>query len=265
MTVKVLGPLDIGSGALSPRERAILAALIVRHGVSMAPSELAEAYWGESVPQTWAQQVRTSVARIRSRMGKDAVTTNGSEYSLGIELDVIDAVRFERLVSSARQHGLHGEHERAVDSYRRALGLWRGAPYPDLSDWEPGIVEAMRLEEIRHSADEELLDARLQAGDHRTVIPEAERLVREASMREDRWAILALANYRPAARRRHSRSCARRAKGSLTTWDRAGPSPHRPRDRHPAAGPRHRAGDLILTGERRLPLPRACRIWAGRG
>src|SRR5688500_2878103 len=64
MAVKVLGPLDIGAGTLSPRERAILAALIVRQGASMAPAELAEAYWGETVPRTWAQQVRTSVARI---------------------------------------------------------------------------------------------------------------------------------------------------------------------------------------------------------
>lgn len=53
----------------------------------------------------------------------------------------------------------------------------------------------MRLDEIRRSAEEELLDARLKTGDHRAVIPAAERLVREAPLREERWAILALANY----------------------------------------------------------------------
>lgn len=195
MTVKVLGPLDTGTEPLSPRERAILTALIVRLGSAMSPSELAEAYWGDEPPTTWAQQVKTSVARIRTRLGKGTVETRGSEYALALEPDVIDAVRFERLVSAARGHVLHGEYDRATDVYRRAIGLWRGAPFPDVSDWEPAAVEAMRLDAIRRSAEEELLDARLKAGEHRAVIPEAERLVRESPLAEDRWALLALANY----------------------------------------------------------------------
>lgn len=195
MTVKVLGPLDTGTEPLSPRERAVLSALIVRLGSAMSPSELAAAYWGDRLPTTWAQQVKTAIARIRTRLGRETVETRGSEYALAIEPDVIDAVRFERLVSTARRHSLHSEFDRAADAYARALGLWRGAAYPDVTEWEPAVVEAMRLEEIRRSAEEELLDARLRAGDHRAVIPEAERLVREAPLREDRWAILALANY----------------------------------------------------------------------
>lgn len=196
MAVKVLGPMDTGGQTLGPRERAILAALIVRRGTTVAPSELAEAWWGEQTPPTWAQQVRNSVARIRSRLGRDVVETVATDYRLGLDADSIDATRFERIVSDARAHALHGEHDRAVDGYRRALALWRGAPLQDVATWEPGIVEAMRLGQIRASAEEELLDARLKAGEHRAVIPDAERLVREDPLREDRWAILALANYR---------------------------------------------------------------------
>jgi DNA-binding SARP family transcriptional activator/energy-coupling factor transporter ATP-binding protein EcfA2 len=196
VAVKVLGPLETGSEPLRPRERAILAALVVRAGVVVSPAELAEAYWGERVPVTWVQQVRTSVAWIRQRLGHEAVETVGPDYRLVIDPEMIDAVRFERLVSSARQHALRGEDDRAIDAYRRALGLWRGAPFVELSGWQPGVVEAMRLDEIRRSAQEELLEARLRAGEHRAVIPEAERLVREEPLREDRWAILALATYR---------------------------------------------------------------------
>ena len=196
MVVKVLGPLETGSASLGPRERTVLAALIVRRTTSMSPPELAEAWWGETLPPTWAQQVRNSVARIRGRLGHDAILTEATDYRLGIDADTIDAVRFERLVSDARGHALRGEHDRAVDGYRKALALWRGEPLQDVADWEPGVVEAMRLGEIRTSAQEELLDERLRTGEHRAVIPEAERLVREAPLREDRWAILALANYR---------------------------------------------------------------------
>ncbi|WP_137844848.1 BTAD domain-containing putative transcriptional regulator [Microbacterium sp. 2FI] len=196
MTVRVLGPLDVGAPQLSPRERSVLSALVLRVGTSIEPGELAEALWGDEAPATWRQQVKTSVARIRTRLGRDAVITSGSLYALGLDPDAIDAVRFERLVSTARQHALHGDADRAIDAYERALGLWRGQPYADLTTWDPGVVEAMRLTEIRTSAEEELLQSRLAAGMHRAVIPDAERLTRENPLREDRWAILALANYR---------------------------------------------------------------------
>ncbi|GAA1991572.1 BTAD domain-containing putative transcriptional regulator [Microbacterium pumilum] len=196
MPVMVLGPLDTGTDPLSPRERAIFAALIVRRGRGVPPAELADALWGENPPATWEQQVRNSIARIRSRLGREAVTTADWEYRIGVDPESIDAVRFERLISTARQHTLHGDHDRAVDSYRKALALWRGDPLPEVSMWEPGIIEAVRLVELRTSAQEELLDARLRAGEDRSVIPEAEQLVREHPLREDRWAILALANYR---------------------------------------------------------------------
>lgn len=196
MAVKVLGPMDIGDQSLGPRERTILAALIVRRGMPVTPSELADAWWAGEPPATWAQQIRNSVARIRARLGHDSVETVSTDYRLGLDPDSIDAVRFERLASEARGHALRGEDDRAIDAYRRGLALWRGAPFQDVSDWEPGVVEALRLDEIRRSVQEELLDARLRQGEHRAVIPDAERLVREDPLREDRWAILALANYR---------------------------------------------------------------------
>ncbi|GAA5199176.1 BTAD domain-containing putative transcriptional regulator [Microbacterium jejuense] len=197
MAIRVLGPLDTGSEhALSPRERAVLAALIVCAGRAVAPGELAEACWGETPPRTWPQQVKTAVARIRSGLGARAVVTRGSEYALGLDPATIDAFEFERLVSAARMHSLHEEHDRAIDAYRRGLALWRGRPYPELPDWEPAAVESERLAEIRDSAEEELLEARLAEGEHRAVIADAERLVRARPLRENRWAILAMANYR---------------------------------------------------------------------
>lgn len=196
MTIRVLGPLDIGEETLGARERALLSALIVRRGSTIAPAELADAWWGEAVPATWAQQIRNGVARIRKRLGHGAVETVAADYRLGVDGESIDAVRFERLVSEARAHALQGENDRAVDLYRRALALWRGAPLPDVARWAPGASEAMRLTEIHASAQEELLDERLKAGEHRSLIPDAERLVRDEPLREARWAILALANYR---------------------------------------------------------------------
>lgn len=214
MVVKVLGPLETGTDPLGPRERTVLSALIVRVGSAVAPTELADAWWGDSPPRTWEQQIRNSVARIRGRLGRSSIETLGWEYRLGLEPDSIDAFRFERLVSTARGHVLRSEHGRAVDAYRRALALWRGAPLQDVARWEPGLVEAMRLGEIRSSAEEELLDARLASGEHRSLIPDAERLLREDPLREDRWAIVALANYR-ANRQAEALAVVRRARERL--------------------------------------------------
>ncbi|WP_438855186.1 nSTAND1 domain-containing NTPase [Agromyces sp. M3QZ16-3] len=196
MTVCVLGPLDTGGPALSPRERTVLSALVVRRARPVSPDELADACWGERLPKTWTQQVQNAIARIRSRLGRDAVLTVGGRYRLGIPDDAVDAVTFEREVSRARRFGLEGAHDRAAAAYRRALDLWRGDPYPDVPDWPPARVEAARLAEIHDDAEEELLDSRLRLGEDSAVIPDAERMVREAPLREHRWAVLALANYR---------------------------------------------------------------------
>lgn len=196
MGIQVLGPLTVDGDALSPRERSILSALIVRSGSPMSADELADAYWGARPPTTWMQQVKTAIALIRRRVGPATVHTVAGGYPLGVDPDVIDAARFERLVSSARAHMLHGESERAADAYRRALGLWRGPAYPDVGAWPPGVTEAFRLDEVRKTAEEELLVARLALGDHHAVIADAERLVREDPLREERWAVLALADYR---------------------------------------------------------------------
>ena len=197
MAVRVLGPLDVGAGlTLSPRERTLLSALIVRSPHELTAGQLADAYWGVRVPPTWPQQVKSAINRIRSQAGVGIVVTTPSGYRFGLEPDAVDAVQFERLVSDARERALHGDHARAADLYQRALALWRGTPYPDLADWEPGQFEAARLLTTRGAAEEELVEARLEMGQARSVIPDAERLVHEQPLREERWALLALADYR---------------------------------------------------------------------
>ncbi len=197
MAVGVLGPLDVGAGlTLSPRERTLLSALIVRAPHELTAGQLADAYWGARLPPTWPQQVKSAINRIRAQAGAGIVVTTRSGYRFGLEPESVDAVRFERLVSDARERALHGDHARAADLYRRALGLWRGAPYPDLADWEAGQFEAARLLTTRGAAEEELVEARLALGEARSVIPDADHLVHEQPLRENRWALLALANYR---------------------------------------------------------------------
>ena len=89
-----------------------------------------------------------------------------------------------------------GEPERASYVIGESLALWHGRALVDLEGWEPGRAEAGRLEELRLEAEEARLDASLRAGRHRDVLGEAQALVAASPLREDRWALLALAQYR---------------------------------------------------------------------
>lgn len=193
--VRVLGDLTIDGGKLSPKERSLLAVLVLRSGNVVAPSELADAVWEDDMPATWRKQLQAYVVRVRRTLGSSAVATSGAGYRLGVDPDSIDAVRFERLLDDAASHRVSGDPARAVDVIQRALSLWSGAPYSDLGEWPPAVAEARRLEQIRATAEEDLLAARLECGEHRSVVPDAERLLRQDPLRERRWAILATALY----------------------------------------------------------------------
>ena len=117
-------------------------------------------------------------------------------YRLAAEGIDLDAETFERLVARGSQLLELGEPERAAHALSEALALWRGQPFAELPDWEPAQIASYRLEEIRLAAEESLLEAQLQSGDLLDAAAQARARVAEAPMRERRWVILGLAQYR---------------------------------------------------------------------
>lgn len=195
MGVVVFGPLTLEGVSLSPRERTVLSALVLRAGRPVTTDELAEALWGDELPGTWPKQLQASIGRLRNAIGRNAVETAPGAYVLRIDPESIDAERFERLAASARQH-LEDDPARALDSAERALALWRGTPYVDLPSWPPALVESERLDEVRMELEELRVDAHLRLGEHAASVGDGEQLVREAPLRERRWVLLATALYR---------------------------------------------------------------------
>ncbi|MGW9629107.1 nSTAND1 domain-containing NTPase [Agromyces sp. NPDC055520] len=214
MEIRVLGDLTIDGASLPPKERSPLAALVLRSGTVVTPSELADAVWRDESPGTWPKQVQAGVSHIRRALGAGAVVTSRAGYRLVVGPDDVDASRFERLVASARTHHGEGDPMRAIDAIDRALALWRGEPYADLADWPPAEAESDRLAELRSGAEEELQLARLDCGEHRAVVADAEHLVRTEPLRERRWVILATALYR-GGRQAEALAAIRRARELL--------------------------------------------------
>ena len=198
MAIAVLGPLSIGGdmSLLRRRDRVVLEALVVRSGETVSADQLADALWGERVPPSWAKVLQGCIVRLRKVLGRDAIETVHDGYRLMVVADDVDARRFEQLVGRSRELLVLGEHERAAYLAGEALALWRGPAFADLDEWDLGIVEAGRLDELRLDAEEIRLDAALRAGRHREVLSEAFNRVKAAPLRERRWALLALAQYR---------------------------------------------------------------------
>jgi DNA-binding SARP family transcriptional activator/WD40 repeat protein/energy-coupling factor transporter ATP-binding protein EcfA2 len=198
MGIAVLGPLQIDGGdtTLAPRERVVLVALVVRGGETLTSDQLAEVVWGEQPPATWPKALQSAIVKIRKTLGAHVVQTVDHGYRLTVPPGDVDAREFERLVGRARELLGLGEPDRAAYALDRALGLWRGPPLADVDGWEPGRQEADRLLELRHDAEELQVDAGLRAGHHREVLDRARRLVEQAPLRERRWELLAVSQYR---------------------------------------------------------------------
>jgi DNA-binding SARP family transcriptional activator/WD40 repeat protein len=198
MEIGLLGPLRIdGDGVtLQRRDQVVLSALAVRVGEVMSADQLAEALWGEEPPPSWPKIVQGCVLRLRRTLGHEAIETSAGGYRLVANGEELDTECFEQLVERGGALTVGGDSERAAIAYDRALALWRGAPYEVLDGWPPGQIEVARLEELRRSTEERLLDARLSTGEHRDVVASAEAKVAEEPLREHRWATLALALYR---------------------------------------------------------------------
>ena len=213
--VRVLGPASIeGAGALAPRDRQVLAALVVEAGRVCQADRLAEALYGSSPPATWRKVVQTSIGRLRHHLGGHAIVTSGSGYRLELGDDEIDVRRFERLVGEAERLAAAGEHERAALTLGAAIELVVGEPWVDLEGWEPAVAAAARYRELARQAEEQLVRAELASGRYTAALAAAtEQVVREP-LREQRWEALALAQYR-AGRQGEALRTIRRARRVL--------------------------------------------------
>jgi YVTN family beta-propeller protein len=198
---RLLGPLEVVDdgrpvAAGSPKQRALLAVLLLHRGEAVPSDRLIDELWGERPPASAIKIVQGYVSNLRKALGDEMLLTRGRGYVLQTEPGQTDVDRFESLVAEGRRALVDGDAREAVARLREALTLWRGPPLADLAHQTFAQPEIARLDESRLSALEARIDAELALGEHAQAVGELEALVREHPLRERLTGQLMLALYR---------------------------------------------------------------------
>jgi predicted ATPase/DNA-binding SARP family transcriptional activator len=220
--VRLLGPVRAirlgGEIALGgPKQRAVLALLLLEAGRVVSAARLVEEVWLGRPPPGAAKTLRSYVSRLRTLLASDVdLAARGGGYVLTVDTGHVDVDHFERLVAAGHAALANGDAAAAAGRFAEALGLWHGRALADVCEVETLALESARLEELRLTAIEGRIEADIASGRHAQVTGELERLVAEHPVRERLWRLLVLALYRDE-RQADALAASRRARDTLAT------------------------------------------------
>jgi len=206
---RLLGPLEAQDGERRvelgrPKQRALLAVLLVHANHVVSLDRLIEELWGEEPPPQAAASLQTYVSNLRraldpgrpARAPSRVLVSQPPGYRLVVGAGDLDAARFAALAEEGRR--LLGAHRAAAAArvLREGLALWRGPALAEVADEAFAQAERNRLEELRVAALEDRLAADLDLGGHAAAVAELEELAGRYPFRERLHGLLMLALYR---------------------------------------------------------------------
>ncbi len=217
--LRLLGPVEVVVDGRMVRlvrrqERFLLAVLALEPGRFVPVERLADLLWQEPPAQA-RSGVAAMVSHLRSALaaaqplGVHIRAARGG-YALEADPAMTDLHRFRVQVERARAAPA-GERIGLLDT---ALGLWRGPALAGAADsWQRALL-CDELDEMRIATQEEWLQARLDAGEHRELVDPLTRLAGEYPLRERVRGQLMTALYR-AGRRPDALNAYRQARRTL--------------------------------------------------
>lgn len=183
-----------------PKQRLLLAVLLLEPGRIVPVHRLYELLWGEAQPRNARTAVQVLVSRLRAALAAaDAdrhgvrLVTQGPGYLVEVAPERVDLHRFRALVERAGRSDSTAHRARLLGD---ALGLWHGPALADVTD--PGVRDRLcaGLTEQHWRAREDWYDAELHLGRHATLLAELRDRVAEQPLRQRLVGQLMLALYR---------------------------------------------------------------------
>ncbi|WP_409236289.1 BTAD domain-containing putative transcriptional regulator [Streptomyces sp. PA5.6] len=175
MEFRLLGAVsvatEVGVLPLGPaKRRSLLAALLLRPNHPVPVDQLTAALWDHEPPARARGVIQGHVSRLRVLLNSaDAdmfgveLLTQGTAYVLRMPESLLDAHRFEELVTLARDQRAPAD---AVAMYQEALSLWQGPALTGAYPSQPLQAAAQALEELRLASVESLATAYSWMGEH---------------------------------------------------------------------------------------------------
>jgi len=205
MDFRLLGALEVSANGVvaelgPPKQRALLAILLLHAGEIVPADRLIDLLWGEHPPRTAAHSIQIYVSELRKAIealgGKRLLTTRPPGYQLEADPATIDARQFERQVEEGTRKLREGDPAAGAGELRAALRLWRGPALSDFTYEEFAQPYIRRFHDLHLDAVEELAAAELDAGRASDAVPMLDAAIQEDPLRERSRELLMLALYR---------------------------------------------------------------------
>ena len=201
--VPVLGAVGVEVDAqavkiAAPRQRALLAILLLNHNRTVNSSNLIECIWGEGPPQHPETALHIVVCRLRRALGPVAkrLVRDSAGYRMEVGPDELDLTRADAHAGAARRSYEASDSRHAATEFDAALACWTGEPLADVTNFPFCDTATRRLRELQLGIVESRNAAYLRCGRHLEVLPDIESWIEANPWRERLRAHHMVALYR---------------------------------------------------------------------
>ncbi|MEV6427677.1 BTAD domain-containing putative transcriptional regulator [Nocardia sp. NPDC051463] len=184
-----------------PKQRAVLAYLVLNANRHVSVEALAQAVWEGNPPPDVRMSLHAIVSNLRKPMRDAGLDTRplladvGVGYRVAAAEDAVDVHRFHALRGSGRQALATGSFAAASEFMTAALGQWRGPVLADLRGLGFADTYAAALDDERIGVIEARAEADIAQGHADTVVCGLTLLVDSYPLREPLWERLITALY----------------------------------------------------------------------
>lgn len=191
-------PISIGA----PRQRALLALLLMDANRPLHPHVLIDCIWGDATPQHPDAALQIVVSRLRNALGPIAerLTSEPGGYRIDVTDDEVDHLRARRNYVRAQERWAQHDFAGAADAADAALDCWSADAFADLRDAHFYDAAYGELRELRFAIYEFRNRAYLRCGRHVEVLADIEAWIRLEPWREGFRALQMVALYRAGRR-----------------------------------------------------------------